>query len=63
LINLKLWAKDLVEEFDQQRHLMTEAVFRYVAIGEDRRPRRIPDNARYPRSGDSNTLQRFKLIH
>jgi len=56
LINLKLWAKDLVEEFDQQRHLMTEAVFRYVAIGEDRRPRRIPDNARYPRSGDSNTF-------
>ncbi len=51
-IKLEVWAKDLAEEFDQQRHLVTEAVFRYVAIGEDRRPRRIPENARYPRSAD-----------
>ncbi len=52
MIKLEVWAKDLIEKFDQQRRLVTEAVFRYVAIGEDRRPRRIPDNARYPRSAD-----------
>ncbi len=49
-IKLEVWAKDLVEEFEAQRHLVTEAVFRYVAIDKDRRPRRIPDNPQYPRS-------------
>jgi len=51
-IKLEVWAKALIEEFDEQRRLVTEAVFRYVAIGENRRPRRIPDNPRYPRSAD-----------
>ena len=45
-IKLEVWAKDLIEEFESQRHLVTEAVFRYVAIDKDRRPRRIPDNPR-----------------
>ena len=49
-IKLEVWAKDLIEEFESQRHLVTEAVFRYVAIDNDRRPRRIPDNQQYPRS-------------
>ena len=48
-IKLEVWAKDLIEEFESQRHLVTEAVFRYVAIDKDRRPRHIPDNPRYPR--------------
>jgi len=49
-IKLEVWAKDLIEQFESQRHLVTEAVFRYVAIDKDRRPRRIPDNSQYPRS-------------
>ena len=49
-IKLEVWSKDLIEEFEAQRHLVTEAVFRYVAIDKDRRPRRIPDNPLYPRS-------------
>ena len=49
-IKLEVWAKDLIEEFEAQRHMVTEAVFRYVAIDRDRRPRRIPDNPQYPRS-------------
>ena len=49
-IKLEVWAKDLIEEFEAQRHLVTEAVFRYVAIDKDRRPRPIPENPQYPRS-------------
>jgi len=49
-IKLEVWSKDPIEEFEAQRHLVTEAVFRYVAIDIDRRPRRIPDNPQYPRS-------------
>jgi len=49
-IKLEVWAKDLIEEFESQRHLVTEAVFRYVAIDKDRRPRHIPDNPQYPRA-------------
>jgi acyl-CoA thioesterase YciA len=48
-IKLEVWAKDLIEEFEAQRYLVTEAVFRYVAIDKDRRPRRVPDNSQYPR--------------
>jgi len=48
-IKLEVWAKDPIEEFESQRNLVTEAVFRYVAIDKDRRPRRIPDNPQYPR--------------
>lgn len=51
-IKLEVWAKDLIEEFESQRHLVTEAVFRYVAIDKDRRPRRIPDNPQHPRSAE-----------
>lgn len=49
-IKLEVWAKDLIEEFEAQRHLVTEAVFRYVAIDKDRRSRPIPENPQYPRS-------------
>jgi acyl-CoA thioesterase YciA len=48
-IKLEVWAKDPIAEFESQRLLVTEAVFRYVAIDKDRRPRRIPDNPLYPR--------------
>ena len=48
-IKLEVWAKDLVEEFEEQRHLVTNGVFRYVAIEEGGRPRRIADNPSFPR--------------
>ena len=48
-IKLEVWAKDPIEEFESQRHLVTEAVFRYVAIDRERRPRRIPDHPQYNR--------------
>ncbi len=50
-VKLEVWAKDLMEEFEEQRHIVTEGVFRFVAIDEEGRPRRIPDNPNFPRSG------------
>jgi acyl-CoA thioesterase YciA len=49
-IKLEVWAKDLLEEFEEQRHIVTEGVFRYVAIDEKGRPRCVPDNPEFPRS-------------
>jgi acyl-CoA thioesterase YciA len=49
-IKLEVWAKDLMEEFEEQRHIVTEGVFRYVAIDEEGHPRRIPDSAQFPRN-------------
>jgi acyl-CoA thioesterase YciA len=48
-IRLEVWAKNLMEEFEEQRHLVTEGVFRYVSIDEEGKPRRIPDNPSFPR--------------
>ena len=49
-IKLEVWAKGLLDEFEEERHMVTTGVFRYVAIDEEGRPRRVPDNARFPRS-------------
>ena len=48
-IKLEVWAKDLTEEFEEGRHLVTEGLFRYVAIDEEGRSKRIPDNPKFPR--------------
>jgi acyl-CoA thioesterase YciA len=48
-IKLEVWAKDLTEEFEEQRHHVTEGIFRYVAIDEEGRSRRVPDNPNFPR--------------
>jgi acyl-CoA thioesterase YciA len=50
-VKLEVWAKDLMEEFEEQRHIVTEGLFRYVAIDEEGHPRRIPDNPNLPRGG------------
>jgi acyl-CoA thioesterase YciA len=52
-VKLEVWAKDLIEEFEEQRHIVTEGVFRYVAVDEKGRSRPIPDNPRFPRNGPS----------
>ncbi len=50
-VKVEVWAKGLIEDFEAQRHIVTEGIFRYVAISEKgRRPRRIPDNPQFPRS-------------
>ena len=52
-VKLEVWAKDLIEEFEEQRHIVTEGVFRYVAVDATGRPRPVPDNPRFPRNGSS----------
>ena len=49
-VKLEVWAKDLMEEFEEQRHIVSEGVFRYVAIDEQGRPRRIPETPQFPRN-------------
>ena len=53
-VKLEVWAKDLMEEFEEQRHIVTEGVFRYVAIDEEGQPRRIPDTPNFPRGGSTS---------
>ena len=43
-IKLEVWARQLVDAYEAERQLVTEGVFRYVAVDENRRPRRVPDN-------------------
>ncbi len=49
-IKLEVWAKDLLEDFEEQRHIVTEGIFKYVAIDEEGQPRRIPSNPNFPRN-------------
>jgi acyl-CoA thioesterase YciA len=46
-IQLEVWTKDLIEEFNDNRRLVTTAVFRYVAIDANGRPRPVPDDPRF----------------
>ena len=52
-IKLEVWAKDLLEDFEEQRHIVTEGVFRYVAIDEEGRPRPIPESSHIHRDASS----------
>jgi len=49
-VKLEVWAKAPFEDYDAQRHIVTEGVFRYVAIDNNGKPKRVPDNIHYPRS-------------
>jgi acyl-CoA thioesterase YciA len=46
-IRLEVWAKPFPGVYVAQRHLVTEGIFRYVAVDENGRPRRVPDNPEY----------------
>jgi len=46
-INLEVWAKQIFGEYKAESHLVTEGVFRFVAVDENGRPRRVPDNPKY----------------
>ncbi|WP_245578233.1 acyl-CoA thioesterase [Desulfomicrobium escambiense] len=43
-IKLEVWARQLVGAYEAERQLVTEGLFRYVAVDENRRPRKVPDN-------------------
>ena len=47
-IGLEVWTKDLIEQFDGQRHMVTEGIFKYVAIDAERRPRPLPQKPVLP---------------
>jgi acyl-CoA thioesterase YciA len=46
-IVLEVWAKPFPGVYVAQRHLVTEGIFRYVALDEKGKPRRIPDNPEF----------------
>lgn len=46
-IRLEVWARQLVGAYEAQRQLVTEGVFRYVAVDAQRKPRRVPDNPNF----------------
>jgi len=53
-INLEVWARGLFGEYKAESHLVTEGTFRYVAVDENGRPRRVPDNPSiFTRSGNA----------
>ena len=43
-IALEVWARQLVGAYEAERQLVTEGVFRYVAIDDQGMPRRVADN-------------------
>jgi acyl-CoA thioesterase YciA len=43
---LEVWARQLLGAYEAAHRLVTEGVFRYVAIDKHGRPRRVPDNSR-----------------
>ena len=46
-IKLEVWDRELVGAYKAERELVTEGVFRYVAIDDHGRPRRVPDNPQF----------------
>ncbi len=50
-IKLEVWAKDLTEEFEEERHIVTEALYKYVSIDPEGRPHPIPKNPKLPAEG------------
>lgn len=46
-IKLEVWARQLLGTYQAARELVTEGVFRYVAVDDHGRPRRVPDNPQF----------------
>jgi acyl-CoA thioesterase YciA len=46
-IKLEVWAKPFPGKYVAQRHLVTEGIFRYIAIDDLGRPRRVPDHSEF----------------
>ncbi len=43
-IKLEVWARQLFGEYKAESHLVTEGIFRYVALDKRGSPSRVPDN-------------------
>ena len=53
-IKLEVWAKQLFGKYKAASHLVTEGIFRYVAIDDHGGPIRVPDNPQvFDRSGNT----------
>jgi len=53
-IKLEVWARQLFGEYKAESHLVTEGIFRYVAIDDHGKPCRVPDNPQiFKRSGSA----------
>ena len=46
-IAIEVWKDEFGSPINEGPQLVTEAVFRYVAIDEQKRPRRVPDNPEF----------------
>ena len=46
-IKLEVWARQLIGAFEAEHQLVTEGVFRYIAIDDHGRPRKVPDNPQF----------------
>jgi acyl-CoA thioesterase YciA len=46
-IKLEVWARQLVGAYEAERQLVTEGVFRYIAIDDHGQPRAVPDNPQF----------------
>jgi acyl-CoA thioesterase YciA len=46
-IRLEVWAKPFPGVYVAQRHLVTEGIFRYVAVDDNGRPRKIPETSEF----------------
>jgi acyl-CoA thioesterase YciA len=54
-IQLEVWAKQLAGTYEAEYRLVTDGRFRYVAIDEHSKPRRVPDNPKFPRRSSPST--------
>jgi acyl-CoA thioesterase YciA len=46
-VRLEVWAKPFPGQYVAQVHMVTEGIFRYVAIDDQGKPRRVPDNPQF----------------
>jgi acyl-CoA thioesterase YciA len=46
-IKLEVWARQLIGAYEAEHQLVTEGVFRYIAIDDHGRPRKVPDNPQF----------------
>ncbi len=46
-IRIEVWARPLVVAYEADRQLVTEGIFRYIAIDDQGKPRRVPDNPQF----------------
>jgi len=46
-VGLEVWAKPFPGKYVSRIHLVTEGIFRYVAVNDKGKPRKIPDNPEF----------------